>query len=37
VVGILQEKLLLLQLRDELGSALLDGIVHGLGDGGERE
>jgi hypothetical protein len=37
VVGVLQEQLLLLQLRDELGPALLDRIVPGLGKGRERE
>ena len=37
VVGVFQEQLLLLQLGDEVGSALLDRIVSGLGDGGERE
>jgi hypothetical protein len=37
VVGILQEQLLLLQFRDELGPALLDGVVPGLGKDGERE
>jgi hypothetical protein len=37
VVGILQEQLLLLQLRDELGPARLDGIVAVLGKRGERE
>jgi hypothetical protein len=37
MVRILQEQLLLLQLGDEVGSALLDRIVSGLGDGGERE
>jgi len=37
VVGIFQEELLLFQLRDELGPALLDGIVSGLWKGGERE
>jgi hypothetical protein len=31
VVGILQEELLLLQLRDELGPARLDRVVAGLG------
>jgi hypothetical protein len=37
VVGVLQEQLLLLELRNELGSTSLDRIVPGLGDGGERE
>jgi hypothetical protein len=37
VVGILQEQLLLLQLRDELGPTSMDRIVPGLRDGGERE
>jgi hypothetical protein len=37
VGGVLQEQLLLLQLRDELGPARLDGIVPGLGNSGERE
>ena len=35
VVGVLQEQLLLLQLRNKLGSTRLDGIVPGLGKRGE--
>jgi hypothetical protein len=37
VVGVFQEQLLLLQLRDELGPTRLDGIVCGLGKRGESE
>jgi hypothetical protein len=37
VGGVLQEQLLLLQLRDELGPARLDGIIPRLGKSGERE
>jgi hypothetical protein len=37
VIGILQEQLLLLELGDELGPALLNRIVPGLGKRGERE
>jgi len=35
VVGVLQEQLLLLQFRDELGPAHLDGIIPGLGKSGK--
>jgi hypothetical protein len=37
VVGIVQEQLLFFELGDELGPPLLDGVVIGLRECGERE